>query len=195
MRIALLGKGNVGGTLGEAWKRAGHEVIYGERNALQEAVASAEVVVNALPWPATREVLTGLDLKGRVLIDCTNPVFPDLSGMAIGTTTSGGEEVAKWAAGARVVKAFNTTGFHNMANPVYDGKPVPMFYCGDDAAANEIGRRLVADVGFEPVDAGPLSNSRVLEPHALLWIWMAFGGGLGLDFAFRIVKRGEKAAP
>jgi len=163
--------------------------MYGERDNLAEAAAFGDVIVNALPWPAVRQVLSELNLKGKVLIDCSNPLLPDMSALELGTTTSAGEQVAQWAAGARVVKAFNTTGFGNMANPVYEGKPLPMFYCGDDAAAKEIGKQLVADVGFHPVDAGPLSNARLLEPYALLWIWLAYGGGQGRDFAFQLVKR------
>ena len=188
MRITLLGKGNVGTALGEAWTRAGHDVKSGGRNNLAEAVSGAEVVVNALPWPAVEGALRGLDLKDKILIDCTNPLLEDLSGLAVGTTTSGGELVAQWAPGARVVKAFNTTGSNNMADPAYPGSAIPMFYCGDDAGAKQVAAKLVADVGFTPVDAGPLSNARLLEPHALLWIWLAFHG-FGREFAFELTRR------
>ncbi len=209
MRIGILGAGKVGGTLGTAWARHGHEVFFGVRNpdsadahallhrsgprgraeSVADAVRSAEVVVNALPWPATRGVLETLDLSGKILLDCANPLKPDLSGLEVGTTTSGGELVAGWAKSARVVKIFNTTGFANMANPSYGGEPITMFYCGDDAEAKRAAAGLARDIGFDPVDAGPLSNARLLEPHALLWIWLAIKGGVGREFAFRIVKR------
>jgi len=188
MKITVIGKGNVGGALGGAWERAGHQVTYAGRGEVAAAVAQAEAVVNALPWAAVQDVLTPLDLGGKVLIDCTNPLTPDASKLEIGATTSGGEKVAEWAPGATVVKAFNTTGAGNMANPVYKGEPIPMFYCGDDQAAKAIAKQLIADVGFNPVDAGPLSNSRLLEPLALTWIWLAFNGH-GFDFAFQIVTR------
>ncbi len=188
MKIGILGKGNVGGALGEAWTRAGHQVTLAGRSNLAEAARAGEVVVCALPWPATKDALTSLDLKGKILIDATNPMLPDLSGLELGTTTSGGEKVAEWAKGARVVKAFNSTGANNMAAPEYDGMKVSMLYCGDDAEAKRVAAKLIADVGFEPHDAGPLSNSRSLEQLAMLWVWMAFHG-TGREFAFQVVKR------
>jgi hypothetical protein len=97
--------------------------------------------------------------------------------------------VAGWANGARVVKIFNTTGYLNMANPTYHGKATPMFYCGDDMAAKHGAAALAHQLGFDPVDAGPLTNARLLEPLALLWIWLAVFGGVGRDFSFQIVKR------
>jgi len=207
MDIGILGAGNVGGTLGARWAQRGHRIVFGVRNPNSEDIkqtlagcdgkaraaspadaASAEVVVNCLPWPATKGVIENLNLKGKALLDCSNPLKPDLSGLEIGTTTSAGEMVASWATGARVVKIFNTTGYNNMANPAYNGEPIPMFYCGDDAEANRIAAQLASDVGFDPVHAGPLSNARLLEPYAMLWIWLAFHG-MGRDFAFRIARR------
>src|SRR5579872_4396393 len=152
MKIGILGGGNVGGTLGAGWASRGHEVMFGVRDpaaadmqavlrrsagrakagSAAAAAAFADVIVNALPWDAAKTVLPSLNLKGKILLDVTNPFLPTLDGLEVGTTTSGGELVAKWAAGARVVKIFNTTGFGNMANPVYRGEPLPMLYCGDD---------------------------------------------------------------
>jgi predicted dinucleotide-binding enzyme len=209
MNIGILGAGNVGGTLGEAFAKAGHPVCFGVRDAgsedvktmldrmhgrghagvVADAVAFGNVVVNALPWGAVKDVLSSLDLKGKTLLDCTNPLLPNLAGLEVGTTTSGGELVAEWAPGAHVVKIFNTTGYDNMANPNYKGQPISMFYCGDDAEAKKTAAGLARDIGFNPMDAGPLANSRVLEPYALLWIWLAVFGGLGRDFAFQVVKR------
>ena len=209
MRIAKLGAGHVGGALGTGLARHGYEILFGIRNpgsavvqgllercgpraraeSPADAVKTAEAVVNALPWPATRGVLEKLDLQGKVLLDCTNPLKPDLSGLEVGTTTSGGELVAGWAKGAKVVKIFNTTGFANMADPSYGGEPIEMFYCGDDAEAKHAAAGLARDIGFNPIDAGPLANARLLEPYALLWIWLALKGGVGREFAFKLVKR------
>jgi predicted dinucleotide-binding enzyme len=209
MKIGILGAGNVGSGLGESWTRHGHEVYFGVRRpeapnvqsvlkkcgpraraeSPADAVRSGEVIVNALSWAATKTVLESLDLKGKVLLDCTNPLLSDLSGLEVGTTTSGGEMVAQWANGAHVVKIFNTTGVGNMINPIYEGKSVPLFYCGDDAGAKSTAAELARVLGFDPIDAGPLSNSRLLEPHALLWIWLAHRGGMGRNFAFQLVKR------
>lgn len=209
MKIGFLGGGNVGSTLGEGFVRAGHEIFFGVRNpsapdmqavidrcagkaragSPAEAASFADVMVNALPWGATQAALEALDLRGKTLLDCTNPLKPDLSGLSVGTTTSAGEMVASWAKGAKVVKIFNSVGYGNMANPVFQDKATPMFYCGDDADAKRTAAALAKDIGFDPVDAGPLLNARLLKPYAMLWIWMAVKGGFGRDFAFQIVRR------
>ena len=209
MKIGIVGAGNVGGTLGEAWAKRGHSVMFGVREPQGKAIAEliarcdghghagspdraagfGDVLVNALPWPVTKEVLSGLRLEGKVVFDATNPLLPQLAGLEVGTTTSGAELVAGWACGARVVKIFNTTGFGNMGNPIYQEERIPMLYCGDDSEAKAIAAGLANEIGFAAVDAGPLANARLLEPLAMLWIWLAHMGGVGPDFAFQIVKR------
>jgi 8-hydroxy-5-deazaflavin:NADPH oxidoreductase len=209
VKVGFLGGGNVGAALGEGFVRAGHEVFFGVRNpsapdmqavidrsagkaqagSIAEAAAFSGVLVNALPWGATQAALESLDLNGKVLLDCTNPLKPDLSGLAVGTTTSAGELVASWAMGAKVVKIFNTVGYGLMANPVFEGRAIPMFYCSDDAEAKKTAASLAKDIGFDPQDGGPLTNARLLEPYAMLWIWMAVKGGYGRDFAFQLVRR------
>jgi predicted dinucleotide-binding enzyme len=210
MKIGIIGSGNVGGTLGTRWAQAGHEVIFGSRNPTSEAMrqltakagataraasfsetlATAELLLLATPWPVTQAALEGLgDLAAKVLIDATNPLLPDLSGVECGTTTSGAERVANWATGAKVVKAFNTVGFDIMANPAFGGDRPVMFYCGDDAAAKKTVRVLVEQLGFEAVDAGRLSQARLLEPFALLWISLAYAGGLGREIGFKLLRR------
>jgi 8-hydroxy-5-deazaflavin:NADPH oxidoreductase len=200
MNIAVIGSGNVGGTLGEAWVRAGHKVIFGTRDGAKEAVASgaqtdtvaqaihqSEVVVLAIPWTAMPDVMKQVkDWSGKTLIDCINPIKPGLE-LAVGLNTSGAEQVAQLASGARVAKAFNTTGFNNMKNPSYGGKPVSMLFCSDDSTAKNTCEKLIRDVGFDPVFAGPLKQARYLEPMAMLWITMSIQGGR--DFAFTIVRR------
>jgi predicted dinucleotide-binding enzyme len=209
MKIGILGGGNVGGALGKGWAKYGHEICFGVRDPNAQDLAKTlaqmegrgqastpsaaaefgEVIVNALPWPAIQGVVSSLNLTGKVLLDCTNPLKENLAGLEVGTTTSGGEMVAGWAPGAHVVKIFNTTGFPNMANPTYHGNATPMFYCGDDPGAKQTAAALAGQLGFNPIDAGPLTNARLLEPHALLWIWLAVFGGVGRDFSFQIVKR------
>lgn len=206
MNIGILGSGNVGGTLGQRWAKLGHHVYFGSREpgkladlvqksgstahavSLAEAVQAAEVVAVTLPWGVAKGVLESLDLKDKIVLDCMNPLLPDLSGLELGTTTSAGEHVAQWARGAKVVKIFNNTGYNNMADPNYGGGKCAMFYCGD-AQAKEAGKRLAAELGFEPIDAGPLSNSRLLEPLAMLWIWLAYPGGQGREIAFKLMHR------
>jgi 8-hydroxy-5-deazaflavin:NADPH oxidoreductase len=200
MKIAVIGSGNVGGALGAAWVKAGHQVTFGSRRPSQEkpiagssvaevktAIENAEVVALAVPFPAVPDVLKQVsDWKNKVLIDCTNPLTPNLE-LSLGFNTSGGEQVAAQAKGARVVKAFNTTGAGNMQNPKYGGRGVTMLYATDDNSAASVAEQLVRDVGFEPEFAGPLKRARYLEPLCALWISLV--PRLGLNFAFAIVKR------
>jgi predicted dinucleotide-binding enzyme len=210
MRIGILGAGNVGGTLGRAWVRNGHDVVFGVRNptaprvqavpqatggkarvgGVAEAAAHGEVVVLATPWGATQDAVRQAgDLGGKVILDCTNPLQEDLSGLAVGHTTSGAEQVAGWASSRRVVKVFNTTGFENMAQPSYGGTPLTMFFAGDDSEAKRVAAQLAQEIGFDPVDAGPLANARLLEPLALLWIHLALQQGHGSGIAFKLLRR------
>jgi NADPH-dependent F420 reductase len=210
MTIGIIGSGNVGGTLGTRWAKAGHDIVYGTRDpqandikqllaqaggkaraaTLQEAARASEVLLLAMPWSATQSVLEGLgDLAGKTLIDATNPLLADLSGLEIGTATSAAEKVAAWARGAKVVKAFNTVGANIMANPSFGAERPALFYCGDDATAKQTTKQLAETIGFEALDAGPLTQARLLEPFALLWISLALKYGYGRDIAFKLLRR------
>lgn len=210
MRIGIVGSGNVGGTLGTRWAAGGHEVVFSSRNpgseAMKalvagtggraraatpaEAVAASDVVLVATPWPATRDAVAGAgSLAGKVVIDATNPLLPDLSGMEVGTTTSGAEMVAQWAPGAKVVKAFNTVGSNIMGDPAFGAVRPVLFYCGDDDGAKQQVRALAVELGFDAQDAGPLRQARVLEPFALLWISLAVQLGFGREIAFAFLRR------
>jgi len=207
MEIAIIGSGNVGSALAGGWLRAGHQITLAVReeggNArhvarelgvaaapLVDAVAAAEVVVLAVPWNAVAETLAACgDLHNKVLLDCTNPLLPDLAGLEVGLTDSGAERVAALSKGARVVKVFNTTGAANMLDPRYGGKPLTMFLAGNDAEAKGMAEHLARDLGFEPQDAGALTAARLLEPLAMLWITLAYKQGLGTDFGITLVRR------
>lgn len=210
MDIAVIGTGNVGGTLGNRWVSLGHNVTFGVRDpsavkiksllklsdnqakatSVPDAVASSDVVVLATPWGAVRDAIAVAgNLRGKIVVDCTNPISEGLAGLSVGQTTSAGEEVAKWAQGARVVKAFNTTGANNMADPQFPDGKATMFICGDDAEAKEVVASLARDLGFDVCDCGAIQASRYLEPMAMLWIHLAYRQGHGRDFAFRIIKR------
>ncbi|NBC18507.1 MAG: NAD(P)-binding domain-containing protein, partial [Bacteroidetes bacterium] len=154
------------------------------------AAARADVVALATPWNATEAVVTGLgDLSGKVLIDCTNPLGPNLS-LAVGPDTSGAEQVAAWAEGTpRVVKAFNTTGAGNMRDADYGDHRLAMLLCGDDADAKQTVAELAETLGFEPVDNGPLTQARYLEAMAVIWIRQAYAQGAGPDFGFAVLRR------
>ncbi len=210
MNIAVIGTGNVGRTLGTRWARAGHRVVFGSRHpesqkiqqlladvgdnacadAPDEAVVASDVVVLATPWDATEDAVRNAgDLTGKIVVDCTNPLRPDLSGLSLGHDTSAAEQVAAWATGAHVVKAFNTTGTGNMAAPRYGEAALTMFVCGDDAGARAKVAALAEDLGFEAADAGPLRAARYLEPLAMLWIHLAYAQGFGPDFGFKLLRR------
>ena len=210
MQIAILGTGNVGAALGQRWAAAGHDIVFGVRQpgaakvaavvrqagararaaAVREAAAGAAVVVLAIPFGAAEQAITECgNLAGKIVIDCNNPLVPDLGGLTVGHTDSAGETVARWAKGARVVKTLNTTGSGNMLDPRYGRESLSMFLCGDDADAKKVVTGLVAELGFEPVDAGPLKQARYLEPLAMLWISMAYQFGQGPNFGFRVVRR------
>lgn len=209
MRIGIVGTGSVGGALGTAWAKKGHSVVFGTRDPggaevktlvagasgsraarVAEAVAATDVVVLAVPYEAAADVLKGAgDLAGKVLVDATNPLADRAQRLSLPNTTSGAEEIAKAAPGATVVKAFNTIGFNVMADPSFPGGAATLLLCGDDAAAKKTVAGLASDLGFDPVDAGPLSESRLLEPFALLWIHLALFRGQGREIAFRLLKR------
>lgn len=190
MKIAIIGPGRVGRTLGEGWSARGHEVRYGKRETNRDAAQWADAVVLATPWAATRDAIAACgDLAGKVLLDATNPLLPNLAGLDHAGGKSGGERVAQWAAGAKVVKVFNTTGFDNMADPAYGAARAMMLYCGDDAGAKAAARQLAADLGFDPVDFGPLANAGYTENVAMAWIWLAVKGGQGRNIAFVLARR------
>jgi predicted dinucleotide-binding enzyme len=157
-----------------------------------EAAASADVIVLATPWNGAEATIRSLgDVSGKIILDATNPLAmgPDGLGLEIGHDTSAGEKVQGWANGASVFKTLNTTGYGNMADPVFRGVKSVMFVAGDDAAAKPKVIALLAALGFEVIDAGPLRNARLLEAHAMLWIELALKRGLGRDFAFAILRR------
>lgn len=207
-KIAIIGTGNVGTALGNGWAQKGHSVFFGTRDAqsdkikallaqtgdkaqalsLAEAVAAADVVVLTVPWAATQEIVQSLDLSGKIVVDCTNPLKPGFE-LAVSGESSAGELVAEWAKGAQVVKAFNTTGAENMANPLYEAGALAMFICGDDAPAKAVVGNLAADLGFEVADVGGISAARYLESLALVWIRLAFAQGWGRGFGFKLIKR------
>lgn len=213
MKIAIIGAGNVGGTLGTAWaQKAGHDILFGARDPSgektgaivqklggkaramppAEAAAAGDFIVLTTPWPATEAAIRSLgNLSGKIVLDATNPLAmgPDGLGLEIGHSTSAGEKVQGWAAGASVFKTLNTTGFGNMADPVYHGMKSVMFVAGDDAANKPKVIELVSSLGFDVIDAGPLRNARLLEAHAMLWIELALKRGLGRDWAFARLKR------
>lgn len=204
MKIAILGSGNVGGALAAGWAKAGHEVVIAARNPdsdsaraaaeatgavikpIAEACKDAEVILLATPWLAVGDALKAVeDTTGKVLLDATNPLKPELKGLDVPKDSSGGEVVQSMAPNAKVVKIFNTIGAQHMR----DAAGMTMFYCGDDDGAKAMAAQLAKDVGFEPVDAGPLSMSASLEHFAFLWINLAYKRGIGPNFGLGMISK------
>lgn len=192
MRIVMIGSGHVGGTLGRRWAERGHDVSFGGRDedALRAMVRDAHVVVLGTPFEALAGLAATLAplMDGKILVDATNPIGPGLTLQSGPKGESGGERAQELMPTAHVVKAFNTTGFENMADPVYDGAATAMFVAGDHAQSKATVMELARALGFDAIDAGPLSRSRSLEHLAILWIGMAISGK-DRDFALRVVRR------
>jgi 8-hydroxy-5-deazaflavin:NADPH oxidoreductase len=188
MRIAILGAGNVGGALARLWTEAGYDVQTARSTGHPtpaEIGPASDVVAVCVPWQAAESALAACGgLSGKVIIDCTNPLAPNLEGLLVGGTTSAAERIQQLYPDASVVKAFNSVGAGLFGAGAVDG-----FFCGDDAAAKQKVEELVAAARFRPVDVGPLRNARYLEAMAMLWIDMAVNQGKGGKFSFGLVQR------
>jgi hypothetical protein len=203
MKITILGTGVVGRTLAARFAGLGHEIMLTARNLdgekmaearkavptaavlpVAQAAAGADAIVLATQYADAAAALAGLgNIAGQIVIDTTNPLKPDLSGLSIGHETSAGEELQRAFPAARIVKAFNTTGFNIMAAP--PAKAL-MLVAGNDAQARTTVLELARAIGFDARDAGPIERSRLLEPLAMLWITLAYRQGFGRDYAFGI---------
>lgn len=214
MNIAIIGAGHVGRALAAGWARAGHTIIFGvradrltdgapvddaphaRRESPRDAAQAATTVILALPWAAAETVLPTLgDLTGKTVIDCMNPITrtPDGMGLAVGHTSSGAEQVARWLPGANIVKTLNQVGAEIMADTSGFAVPPAMFMAGDDDGAKAVVAGLLTDLGFEPLDAGDLTRARLLEPYALVWINQAILRGKGRSWAFAAVERAGRS--
>ncbi|MGL5066009.1 MAG: NADPH-dependent F420 reductase [Microcoleus sp.] len=213
MKIGIVGAGNVGGTLGRILVNKGHEIVFGVRDpqsakveatvevtggkaraaSIREAAEYGDVLILATPWNGTQDAIAQAgDLTGKIIIDATNPIELTPAGLAagltIGHTTSAAEEIAKWATGANVVKAFNNIGASCFENPQFGGQKATAFICSDSVEAKKIAAEIAEEIGFAAIDAGDLKQARLLEPVGMLWIHLAFNG-MGQDFSISLVKR------
>jgi len=187
MDIAIIGAGNVGSALARAFVRSGHDVTITARNAERvsgvasatgaravatnaEAARSADVIVLATPFTSAAEVAAEIRnvAKGRVIVDTTNRMSFGPTGPDMDTTISNAEELAALLPDSHVVKAFNTLFASNQADPILDDVQLDGFVAGDDAASKARILSLVASIGLEPVDVGPLARARQLESLAFL---------------------------
>jgi len=214
MRIGILGSGLMGGKLGTIFARAGHEVTFsyartkakltrlarGARGARAcspaEAVRDADAVLLAVHWSRMEDVLDlAGDLSGKVVLTCSLPMNENDSELVIAQTSSGAEELARRVRGARVVSAFGTVPSEVLFD-VYEARRrarrPSLVYCGDDSRAKKLAAGLIQDVGFDPLDAGPLRSARYLEPFTLLVAQLAYEGKKGPEMAYRFEWFGRR---
>jgi 8-hydroxy-5-deazaflavin:NADPH oxidoreductase len=209
MNIGIIGTGNIGSGLGKIWAENGHKIMFSysrdttklEKIASSigsnasvgtpaEAVEFADVVVLAVPYGAIEDALTAAgSLEGKLLFSIVNALLPDLSGMAVGTTTSAAEEIAKLAPGARVIEALPVFAeVLNSPSRRFGDRLATVFYTGDDEAAKQVVADLLREIDVEPIDAGSLKNSRYVEPAMMLLIQLAYTQQLG-QIGFKLLRR------
>jgi predicted dinucleotide-binding enzyme len=211
MRVGILGSGLMGGKLGTIFARVGHEVVFsyarGEQKLKRlaqeakgkaragtprEAAQDADAVLLAVHWSQFDDVLKQAgDLSGKVVVTCSLPLNAQNTELVVGRTSSGAEELAKKIPKARVVAAFNTVPSEVLFG-VYEAKRKAsrpsLVYCGDDRSAKDLAAAPIRDVGFDPVDAGPLRIARYTESFALLIGQLAYEGTGGPELAYRFER-------
>ena len=185
MTTAILGLGNMGKGLAKRLEGKTDLVVSsrGTDISFQDAVNKADIVILALPYKSALEAASTLDLSGKIVVDMSNPITPDFSGLLIGHTTSAAEEIAKVAKGARVVKAFNTIFSSLFDSPLEATAEIPVFLAGDDAAAVDAVATLVEQSGFAVEKVGGLDGARLVEPVGMLNIRFGYGLGQGTSIA------------
>jgi 8-hydroxy-5-deazaflavin:NADPH oxidoreductase len=209
MKIGIIGAGNMGTGMGKFWAKNGHTLMFSySRNPEKlkaaaasvsadtligtpaEAVQFADVVVLSVAWAAVEDALQQAgSLDGKILFSCVNALLPDLSGMAVGTTTSAAEEIAKLAPGARLVEAMPLFAevLHSPSRAFGEQMP-SVFYCGDDGEAKAIVADLLRETECDPIDAGSLKNARYIEPTGMLLVQLAYVEQKG-QVALKLLQR------
>jgi predicted dinucleotide-binding enzyme len=204
MKIGIMGAGKMGAAFAHRLAAADHEVAIAAQGLdearkvanevghrvravpREELAEGTDLLILATPYGASVDALRAVrNTDGKTVIDISNPLNQDMSGLVVGHTTSAAEEIQRGAPRVKIVKAFNTVFSAVLASQPGGESKVQVFYAGDDAGAKDAVRRLVESVGFEPVDAGPLVNARYLEPLGMLNIWLGYMGGRGTNIAPR----------
>ena len=211
MRIGILGSGLMGGKLGTVFARAGHEVVFSYARSRQtltrlaratkgraragtpaDAARDADALLLAVHWSRIDDVLKQAgDVSGKVIVSCSLPMNHDDTKLVVAHTSSGAEVLARKVRRAHVVAAFSTVPsevlFDVFAAPRKTRRP-SLAYCGEDEDAKEVAAGLIRDVGFDPVDAGPLRIARYIEPFSLLVAQLAYEGKGGPELAYRFER-------
>jgi predicted dinucleotide-binding enzyme len=211
MRIGILGSGLMGGKLGTLFARAGHEVVFSYARSEQklkrlaresqgsaqagtpaDAARDSDALLLAVHWSRVDDVLKQAgDLSGKVILTCSLPMNADDTGLVIAHTSSGAEALAKKLPQAHIVSAFGTVPsevLFGVFNARRRQNRPSLVYCGDDEGAKDAAATLIRDVGFDPVDAGPLRIARYLEPFTLLIGQLAYEGEEGPELAYRFER-------
>lgn len=204
IRIAVLGAGNIGGTLGRKWSAAGHQVAFGVndlegknaqalRSELDERVAigtlpaalksDPQVVVMAVPGAVMDATITTLapQLDGRIIVDTANR----LGSSPPNSLATFQEHTPR----AHIFRAFNSLGWENFADPFYDGVPADLFFCGSDGAPRLIMEQLIVNIGLHPMYVGGLERIGAVDAIASLWFALAFDQKKGRNIAFKMLNR------
>ncbi len=203
MNIAIVGAGNIGSGLASVLAKTSHSIsvvdsddgvaaaaklkeqgIEVKASALKPAVAAADLIILATPYAASKAIVAEADFSGKILVDVSNPITDDFSGLQVGFNSSAAEELAQLAPAAKVVKAFNTVFAQHYASGLkLNGEALQTFVASDDDAAKDVVKALAAEIGLQPKDAGPLSNARYLEPLGYLNINFGYVLGYGTQIA------------
>lgn len=189
-KIGIIGSGNVGSALARGLTRAGHDVrtVGKDQDAIHDSAGWAELVLLAVPFGALDAVIkaAGERLEGKIVVDVTNSLDADMN-LAVGFTTSGAEELQKKLRKSRVVKAFNTVFAQHMDSGKLGDQRLTAFVAGDDEPSRKQVIELARTIGFDPVDAGPLKNARLIEPLAYLNIQLGYVLGMGTQIGFKLL--------
>ena len=201
MKITVLGSGNIGGTLGRKWAKAGHEVVFGVRDVnsskvqtllgrvegkasadtVAHAIAYGDVVLFATPWSAVEAIVKanaeGLD--GKIVIDASN----NFGGPVVNNVKT----ISAGAPAAQMFRAFNSLGWENFEDPRFGGTQADLFYCGPDDEARPVVEALIEEVGLRPVWVGDLDLVQLVDAVGSLWVTLAFRGGMGRRLAFKLL--------
>ena len=215
MRIGILGSGLMGSKLGTIFARAGHDVVFSYSHSdaklkrlardaggraragtPAEAAQDADALLLAVHWSRVNDVLKKAgDLSGKVIVSCVLPMNKADTGLVIANKSSGAEALARKARKADIVSAFGTVPsevlFDVFRRKRRTRRRPSLMYCGDDQDAKDVAARLIRDVGFEPVDAGPLRIARYLEPFTLAIAQLAYETDEGPRMAYRIERYGK----
>lgn len=189
-KVALIGKGNVGGTLHDALKDKGYDVkaVGREPDKVKELARWGDVIVLAVPFTERENAIREMGdvYRGKVLLDVTNSAGGE--GLAVEITKeSGAEQVAGMARDAKVVKAFNTVFAKHMGKGEVNGEQLTLFVAGDDGDAKDVVRDIGRDLGFDAIDAGSLENARWMEALGYFNMQLGYAQEMGTDIGFKLV--------